>query len=307
MVKPKKRTKLSTIILILVFLVLISYGITRLVPYKFKDYKDKIVFIPIKGLILVDSTNQPFIGSVASSTKIVEFINQAEKDKTVKGIIFEINSPGGAVVATEEIANAVKAVEKPKVAWIREVGASGAYWIASATDLIIADPLSITGSIGVTGSYLEFSELFEKYGISYERVVAGEYKDTGSPYKKLTDKERELLQGKVGIIHEVFIEEVARNRGLNIKTTRELSNGMFYLGKEAKELNLVDYLGNKDLAINLTKQLAGIKEAKLVKYEEKNSLFDILRKISVYFPYYIGMGIGSELYGTKQDFVELRA
>ena len=132
-------------------------------------FKDKVVVIPIDGAITTQESGGLFAAEEASSSKIVSYIKKANKDQSVKGIIFAINSPGGTVVASEEIVNAIKQTKKPKIAWIREVGASGAYWVASACDEIVADPMSITGSIGVISSYLEFSGLMKKYGVGYER------------------------------------------------------------------------------------------------------------------------------------------
>ena len=270
--------------------------------FKVEDFGDKIAIIPIKGVITTDGFEDILRSGGVSSTSIVKSIQKANSDSSVKGIILEINSPGGTVVASKEIANEVKKSNKPVVSLIREVGASGAYWIASSSDNIVADPLSITGSIGVIGSYLEFSELMEEYGVGYERLVAGDLKDTGSPFKKLSEEEKSLLQDKLDIIHEVFIEEVAKNRDLDKKEVKEIANGFFYLGKEAKELGLVDELGDKELAINITKKLANVEDINIVRYEEKRGLSDLLSKISAYSFYFIGRGIGKELFSLRDDF-----
>ena len=129
-------------------------------------------------------------------------IDSAKKDVRIKGVIFKINSPGGSVVGSKEIGNAIKKLGKPSVAVIREVGASGAYWVASSADVIIADELSITGSIGVISSYLQFSKIMEEYGITYERLVGGEHKDMGVPYKQLSKEEQIIMQKKINIIPE---------------------------------------------------------------------------------------------------------
>ena len=285
--------KILIAVLILIGLFVLSYASSKLI--NINDARDKIAVIPITGVITIDGGGIGFESQGASSTDIVQFIQEANKNPNVKGIILEINSPGGSAVASKEIADAVKNSKKPVVSWIREVGASGAYWISSSSKLIAADPLSITGSIGVTGSYLEFSDLFEKYGVTYERLVSGKYKDTGSPYKELTEEEKRLLQDKINQIHSVFVDEVASNRKLNRNQVEKLATGEFYLGKEAYDLGLVDYLGGKDLAINLTKQLAGIKEAELIRYEKKRGIFDIVGGLSAKNFYYMGKGIGSEI------------
>ena len=286
--------------IVVIFLLVASFSLSRLL--KVEDFSDKIAVIPIKGVITSDGFEEFLTTSGASSTKITQFIKQANQDNSVKGIILEINSPGGTVVASEEIANEVKKSKKPVVSLIREVGASGAYWIASSSNKIVADPLSITGSIGVVSSYLEFSGLMEMYGVNYERLVAGEYKDTGSPFRELTKNERGLLQNKLDIIHEAFIEEVAKNRNLDKNNVKKIANGFFYLGKEAKELGLVDELGDKELAVNITKQLANIEEAKLVTYEEKIRFTELLSRLSANSFYFVGRGIGKELFSLRNDF-----
>nr|MBI4156624.1 signal peptide peptidase SppA [Candidatus Woesearchaeota archaeon] len=285
--------KILIAVLILIGLFVVSYASSKLV--NISDNRDKIAVIPITGVITIDGGGIGFESQGASSTDIVQYIQEANKNSNVKGILLEINSPGGSAVASKEIADAVKNSKKPVVSWIREVGASGAYWISSSSKLIVADPLSITGSIGVTGSYLEFSDLFEKYGVTYERLVSGKYKDTGSPYKELNDDEKRLLQDKINQIHEVFVDQVAGNRKLNRNEVEKLATGEFYLGKEAYDLGLVDYLGGKDLALNLTKQLAGIKEAELIRYEKKRGIFDIVGGLTAKNFYYMGKGIGSEI------------
>ena len=288
--------KIIAVILTLVILSLLSFAIAQF--FKKDGITDKIAVIPIEGVISIERASFLEDSSIPSNI-ILEFLDQASKDNSIKGIILEINSPGGTVVASKEIADKVKAIDKPVVALIREVGASGSYWIASAADAIVADPLSITGSIGVSSSYLEFSGLLDKYGISYERLTTGEFKDTGSPFRKLETKEREFLQKKIGMIHSYFISAIVENRNLPLDKVTDLADGSFYLGEEALSLGLIDYLGNKDLAINITKQMANIPEAKLVTYQKKESILSILSRISYSSSFFIGRGIGYELQNNR--------
>ncbi|MEK6841192.1 MAG: signal peptide peptidase SppA, partial [Nanoarchaeota archaeon] len=244
------------IIGILVLIFLISFLISKLLPNFEAVQEDEILVIPIYGVISNENSNLPFSSSEVNSDSIISSIKTAKENKNIKAVIFEINSPGGTVVASKEIADAVKKLNKPKVALIRDIGASGAYWIASSTDKIIADELSITGSIGVISSYLEFSGLLNEYGITYERLVTGEYKDVGSPYKNLSEEERNLIQSKLNKIDQVFLNNVKENRKL--KDTKKIQTGEFFLGIEAKELGLIDYLGNKETAIEVAKNLSKI-------------------------------------------------
>lgn len=184
----------------------------------------------------------------ASPDRIIQKLGWA-KSRGLRGLIVEINSPGGAVVACKEIADAIKDLRIATVAWVRDVGASGGYWVASACKRIVADRCSTIGSIGVLSPHLEFSELMKKYGVKYEGFKAGAYKDMGIPFKKTTEKERKLIRDQLNKLHEMFIREVADNRGMEEKDMKKLSQGQVYLGEEAREAGLVDKLGGRAEAI----------------------------------------------------------
>ena len=296
--------KLSIIIGVLAMLYILSFATSKVVDV---DFADKIAIITIEGAILPDGAKIPFQNTGVSSETLIKFLDEADKSKDVKGIILEINSPGGAVVASKEVAERVAKIEKPVVALIKDMGASGAYWIAASTDSIIADRFSITGSIGVIAAYLEFSELFEKYGVTYESLKSGEYKDIGSPLKKLSNNERVVLQRKLDIIHEAFLDEVKTKRNLSEKQVNEIRTGVYFLGQEAKELGLVDMLGNKELAINITKEKAGIDEAKIIVYEKKETIFDLFTGLSASAAFFMGEGVASGLKKTEVNSVEILA
>ncbi|HLD15863.1 MAG TPA: signal peptide peptidase SppA [Candidatus Nanoarchaeia archaeon] len=268
--------KIKTIIFTVLLLWLVVYLLSFF--FAIPDFNDKIAIITIDEPISIGRQQIPFENQFSSS-KIIENLDQASQDSTVKGIILEINSPGGTVVASKEIADKVKSIDKPVVSWIREIGTSGAYWIASSSDKIVADPLSITGSIGVISSYLEFAGLLKNYNVTYESLTTGKYKELGSPFKELNDDERQFLQSKLNQIHDYFVNEVAINRKLDIKNVEKLATGEFFLGQEALNVGLIDYLGGKDLAINVTKQLANITEAKLVEYKEEPSIINLLTSL----------------------------
>lgn len=264
---------------------------------------DKIVVVPLDGEISTSGNNGFLQNGGISSTDLVKTIKDLDKDNSVKAVIFEINSPGGSVVASQEIADAIKSMNKTNYAVIREEGASGAYWIASASNKIIASPMSITGSIGVYGSYLEFSGLFDKYGIDYERLISGKYKDLGVPYRNLTADERSLLQSKLDKIHEYFIEQVAKNRNMDLDKVRNLSTGEFYLGEEAKDLGLIDVLGNRDTAVEMIKKQFNLTEVNVVENKPKTSFIDkVLSGVS----YQFGKGFGSVLFNLDNK-LEIKA
>lgn len=257
-----------------------------------KSKSGNVALIPISGPITVDGDS--YLGSsTASSTEIVSFIKEAEKNPRVKVIMLEINSPGGSAVASDEIASAVKKAEKPVVALIRETGASGGYWIASSADHIIANRMSITGSIGVLSSYLEFSGLMKKYGVNYEQLTAGEYKEVGSPFKKLTEDEKEILQLKLDKIHQYFIEEIAANRKLPQSKVKAMATGEFFLGVEAYNLDLIDELGDKDTAEEYIILNYGLKTIDYAVYERKTGFLDLFKVMSSNIFFNIGEGLGA--------------
>ncbi|MEK6950638.1 MAG: signal peptide peptidase SppA [Nanoarchaeota archaeon] len=293
--KPRWKTIVWTILAVLFVLFVLFPVIFSLVD---GPQFGNVARIPIQGLITGDGQNY-LSQETTSSQTIVQFIQDAERNPQIKGILIEINSPGGSAVASDEIATAIKRAEKPVIALIREVGASGGYWVASAADYIIANRMSITGSIGVLSSYLEFSGLMDKYGVNYERLVAGRYKDIGSPFTPLTDEKREILQGKLDQIHAFFIEEIAANRKLNQSRVRELATGEFFLGVEARELDLVDELGDLSTAEEYLKQTYGLMTVDYVVYEKKAGLLDLLSSVATDFSFSLGQGIGATF--TKRN------
>ena len=289
----EERGKFKNILLTVMAIVFIVVVILPLTFSVFDASKmGNVARIPINGPITGDGSS--YLGeNTVSSRDIVSFIQEAEQNSQIKVIILEINSPGGSAVASDEIASAVKQAQKPVMAVIREVGASGGYWIASATDHIIANKMSITGSIGVISSYLEFSGLMEKYGVGYERLVAGKYKDVGTPFRELDAAERTLLQKKLDRIQEFFIEEIAANRDLTTTKVESLATGEFYLGVEALELGLVDELGDMTTAENYITEQYGLEKIDYVLYQREAGLLDLLASVFSDVGFHIGTGIGS--------------
>ncbi len=260
-----------------------------------------VALIKIDGVITSNGDSSYFGSSAISSETIVSFIEEAEQDPMIEAIIFEINSPGGSAVASDEIATAIKKSSKPTVSVIRELGASGGYWIASATDYIVSNRMSITGSIGVISSYLEFTGLMDNYGVSYQRLVAGENKDMGSPYRSLTEDEEEILQSKLDMIHDYFILEIVQNRDLSEEEVRQLATGEFFLGIEAYQYGLVDALGDRETAENYLVSNYGFEEISYIAYEEEVTLADIFGFAYSDFALSIGEGIGNSLVGNSQQ------
>ncbi len=291
--QPKKNIAARIVIGVSVIFLILIVGWMLVSANNQKLFNPAIAVIPIKGEI--------GIGGPADPQTISKLIEDAEKETTVKAIIFDINSPGGGVVASETIASAVKNAKKPTVAIIREVGASGAFWIATSADKVVADPASITGSIGVTASYLSFENLMQKYGITYNQLVTGQYKDIGSPYTQLTPNEKQYLLQKITILKNMFVYAIAQNRNLSVDYVDKLADGGVWLGTEAKDYGMVDVLGGGSDAQKLAEQLAGIENSRIVIMGQQ-SLFGATTGAAVNSAaYWAGKGIGSELISTASQ------
>ena len=287
------------VLLLLGILGFIAVGIISLfVGVDVESLSGNVALIPVEGVIVGTDDSGFLFETVTTSPDTVELIEKADKNPNIRAIILEINSPGGSAVASEEIANAVKKINKTTVAWIRETGTSGAYWVASSADYIVANRVSVTGSIGVIASYLEFPGLLERYNVTYQRLVSGKYKDIGSPYKEMDQEEREIFQRALDDIRDYFVDEVAKNRNLNKKDSDKIANGMFYLGAQAKELGLIDEIGGKDEVVRYIEKKEEIK-AELVDYKKEKTLLDLLSEVLGRQSFFVGKGIGSSLLDGK--------
>ncbi|ELY77849.1 signal peptide peptidase SppA [Natrinema gari] len=175
---------------------------------------------------------------------VVEQIDRANEDESVRALLVKLNTPGGEVVPSDDIRLAAERFDGPTVAYATDVCASGGYWIASGCDELWAREGSIVGSIGVIGSRVNASDFAEKIGLSYERFAAGEFKDAGTPLKELEDEEREYLQGLIDDYYDTFVERVSDGRDLDAEFVRD-TEARIYLGEEAHEMDLVDQLGTR--------------------------------------------------------------
>src|SRR3989338_2655552 len=296
--KPQKN-RLWQAIKIILGLIILSFVLSVIVSLFIEDDFDgldgNVAVIDITGTILADEDVDFLFEDVTSSDDIRELIRKADRNDGIKAIVFRINSPGGSAVASEEIAREIQKTNKTTVAWIREIGTSGAYWIASSADHVIANRMSITGSIGVIASYLGFAGFLEGHNVTYERLVSGNLKDIGSPFKEMTKEEKILFQKSLDSIHEYFVEEVAKNRNLKKKDVEKIATGQFFIGAEAKELGLVDELGGREEVIAYVEEKIG-EEADFVNYETEKGFFGSLGKIFNENAFYVGKGIGNALF-----------
>ncbi len=232
-------------------------------------FGDKIGVVDLDGVIL-----QPKTG--------VEQLKQFGDDDSIKAIILHVNSPGGGVAASEEIYREVKRIrdEKKKriVASIENVGASGAYYVSSATNKIFADNGSVVGSIGVIAEWVNYGELLQWAKLKPITMKAGEFKDTGSPTRDMTPAEKAYMQGLIDNMHGQFIQAVADGRHAKVEDIRAIADGKVWTGEQALSLHLIDQLGDFQNAVDDTAKSVGIKgEPVLVRPEkDRKSFLDLL-------------------------------
>lgn len=228
----------------------------------------KIAVIRIEGPI-TGSSGLGILGSATSATEIAKQIKRAGEDPAVNAIVLRINSPGGSAASSQEIYQEVlRAKEKGKVvvASMGDSATSGGYYVACAADKIVANPGSMTGSIGVIFSQLQYSELMERYGIEANVIKSGKYKDMGSPFRNMTDKERKILQNMVDDIYDQFVDAVVEGRGMNRSKVLELADGRIFTGKQAMEKGLVDHMGNYQDSIKIAANMSGVEKPQVVTY-----------------------------------------
>jgi protease-4 len=229
--------------------------------------KSKVALIRIEGPIM-DSKNA------------VDEIKEYGKDSAIKAIILRIDSPGGAVAPSQEIYSEVKkaAAKKKVVVSMGSIAASGGYYIASPATKIIANPGTLTGSIGVIMEIPNIEGLMNKIGIRTEVIKSGKNKDIGSAFRTMKKEERELLQGLMDNVHEQFIRAVAEGRKKKIEDIRKIADGRVFTGEQALSYGLVDELGTLEDATRVAAKLAGItEEPEVVSRKDKISIFDVLR------------------------------
>ncbi len=199
-------------------------------------------------------------GFLASSTETVEALRAFAADELVKAIVLEVVTPGGVVAPTQEIHDAVKAAaaKKPVVCAFGAVAASGGYYLSAPATKIVANPGSVTGSIGVILQFQEYHVLLDKLGLRSNAVKSGPYKDSGSPLREMNDAERAIMQALVDDIFDQFVDAVAKGRNMPKAKVLELADGRIYSGRQAKALGLVDELGGFWDAVALAGQLGEI-------------------------------------------------
>ena len=241
---------------------------------------DRIAVLPVAGQI--SSAQGSSVGSqTATPQTLRDQLTQAAEDDRVRAVIVEVNSPGGGVVASQQMHKSIldfrDETGKPVIVSMSETAASGGYYLATAADRIVANETTLTGSLGVIFSYLNLTEAAEEYGVEQEVVKSGPYKDIGSPTREPTEEELEILQNLVNESYDQFVGVIVEGRNLPEDEVRGIADGRVYSGLQAESLGLVDDLGDLDRAAEIAGNLAGAGRTTVVRYEREPGFAELLR------------------------------
>lgn len=276
-------------------------------PDSSKDFEEKVIergtgkkiaVVELEGVIQNTNTASLLNTGGYNHERFLDMLEAAGEDRTVDGIILRVNTPGGGVVESDEIYDKIVEIkeeyDKPVYVSMGNTAASGGYYVSAPADKIVAHSATLTGSIGVIMESFNFAEFADKHGIKFNTIKSGEYKDIMSQSRKMTDKEREILQTMIDDLYEDFVQVIVDGRGMTESKVRELGDGRVYTGEQAKENGLVDALGSMDDTIAMMKKDFDWDNAAVIEY--KNGL-----KINEFLGGAIqGMFKGqSELFGIK--------
>ncbi len=240
--------------------------------------RGKIAVIPLSGTIAGVSQQGLLTTSGISPRLVRDYLRKAGSDTGVRAVVLRIDSPGGSAAASQEIASEIRRFKedtgKPVVVSMGDVAASGGYYVSVYADRIVANPGTLTGSIGVISQFIYIEGLLEKLGLEMETIKAGEHKDMG--IRPLTDEERQIMQDITDDIYQQFVVAVAEGRGLAVAEVEALATGQLFTGSQALELGLVDELGGLDRAIELAASQAGITAPEVEEYGPSASFLESL-------------------------------
>lgn len=225
-------------------------------------------------------------GQTMGSSTVARWLRRARKDKTIAAVVFRVDSPGGSAVASDVIGREVALTkrEKPIIVSMSDVAGSGGYWVSMDAHKIVAQPQTLTGSIGVIFGKFNLIKLYEKLGITAEKIAYGKRADIFSTFRKLTPEERELLKKEILWTYDHFTTKVAQGRNLTKEEVHKIGRGRVWTGQQAQEIGLVDELGGLSTALKIAKQRAGIPEeqsVRLVVWPKKTSLFESFFSMSM--------------------------
>lgn len=261
----------------LVFILLVIIAGSMYLIFGVKDFGisgNRVEVIYVQGVMMTGSV--PAGLGIATSEDITKSLTDASADEGVRAIVLRINSPGGSPAAAEEIVAAMKKIDKPIVVSMGDVAASAAYYISAPADKIIANPDTITGSIGVIWEFQNRFGFYEKDGTSFYISKSGSFKDMGGDWRGLSDEEKKYADQTIEEAYGRFVKEVAQDRNLSLSKVKDLADGRVYTGAKARELGLVDDFGSLDDAIDAAAKLAGIEGKPEVTYVNRPSLSQLL-------------------------------
>ncbi len=251
---------------------LVTYGQYKSTYSDYKATKNKIAVIIASGDIVMGKGDEATVGSA----KFVKLIREARLDNSVKAIVMRINSPGGAYIASDVMWREIELAkaEKPVIASMSDYAASGGYYLAMPCDTFLAQPNTITGSIGIFGILFNLSEMLEdKLGITHDEVTTGEYSGMLTVTRSLTDAEKSIFQNSIEKNYQTFVSKAAEGRGMTLEALKAVAGGRVWTGEQAKERGLVDVLGSFDDAVLIAAKKAGIEDDYKLRYFPKQKPF----------------------------------
>jgi len=282
-----RRKMIAGIILGLVALSIVlafALGTGNRTPRQAGFDKGKVGVIYIEGTIAAGRYDAGVLSSGGSSEEIAAVLRKAARDPEIGAVVIRLNSPGGTPAASQEIGLEVERLRqsgKKVVASMGDVAASGAYWVAACTDQIVANPGTLTGSIGVIMQTPNLQGLYEKLGVGTETFKSGSHKDMGSPSRPVTPEERAIFQSMIDDIFSQFVDVVAKGRHKDVSEVRQLADGRVFTGRQAMEIGLVDRLGDFHDAVLLAGELAGIPgEPAIIELGPKNIWRDFFGNVT---------------------------
>ncbi len=295
------------LLLVVGMVLFLLIGIVFSVVFFSKDWgtKNTVLVIPLQGTI--SSGSDSAYSQQLSTQEIVDSLKEADENPSVAAVLLDIESPGGSIVATKQIVAQIRETKKPVVSRIGDLGASGAYYAAAASDFVIADSDSITGSIGVISMFLNLEGLLEKIGVKAKIVKEGKFKAIGSPFQEMTPEEEKLLQV---MLHDAFLnfkKDIRDFRGEKLDSGQfdEITDGRILSGSQALKAGLIDELGTREQAIQKAAGMGGISGKPTVETVSKSlpSLLDLFLSAGLSF----GKGIQSSfLVSSSEPVIQAR-
>ena len=249
-------------------------------------FGDGVAIIHVEGVIVPGEAPPPNPFGVSSSgaaysQTIIDHLESANEDEKVKAIILAVDSPGGSVFASDEIHLKIKEIDKPIIASMGSLAASGGYFVSAPADEIWASPHTLTCSVGVIMQFLNLDGFSDEYGVTAVTITSGKFKDTGNPFREFTAEERVLLQDLIDEAYDAFVDVVAEGRSMTRESAREVADGRICTGKQAQKMGLVDNLGYLPDVIDRAAELGGLEleedeEPRLIEYSHDAGLADAL-------------------------------